>query len=606
MKNHLTATLLVASMATLTSHVVAQEPVADPAARINAFFEKSFQEQINRSPIRQGYLGIKKDYRKWDDLSDQAATEELALKVRQLSSLRNDFDYERLKPQEQLSFRIFEDQAERAIASFPWRFHQHPINQMFGVHSRLPSFLINAHRIDSVVDAEAYVARLSGMSRVFDQVISRLRVQRRQGIVPPRFMLPLVMDDCRNVISGQPFDDADTPSTLWKDFEEKVSKLPSISTEETSRLLKQAREALLNDVRPAYQRLIETLEELAAVADDDAGVWKLPHGDDYYSHQLRLMTTTQLSADEIHEIGVKEVARIHGEMEAVSREVKFDGSLRDFFAFMRNDEQFYYANTEEGRRRYLQEAKGLIDRMRASLDFMFITKPKADMMVKRVEPFREKSAGTAFYMPGTPDGSRAGIYYANLFDMRRMPIYQMEALAFHEGIPGHHMQLSIAQELTGIPKFRRFGQGYSAYVEGWGLYCELLPKEFGYYKDPYSDFGRLAMELWRAARLVVDTGLHHKRWSRQQAIDYLIDNTPDAKDECVRAINRYLVMPGQATAYKIGMLRILELRKTAMGQLGESFDIRQFHDVILANGAMPLDLLEEQVQQWIEAKQGTS
>ena len=239
--------------------------------------------------------------------------------------------------------------------------------------------------------------------------------------------------------------------------------------------------------------------------------------------------------------------------------------------------------------------------MLATLDHIFITKPKAEMVVKRVELVREKSTGTAFYTPGSPDGSRPGAYYANLSDMKRMPIYQMEALAFHEGIPGHHMQLSIGQELSGLPKFRRFG-GNSAYVEGWGLYCELLPKEFGYYQDPYSDFGRLAMELWRAARLVVDTGLHHHRWSRQQAIDYLVENTPDAEDECVRAINRYLVMPGQATSYKIGMLKILELRQRSIDKLGSAFDIREFHDVLLANGAMPLALLEEQVDAWIAGK----
>ena len=264
--------------------------------------------------------------------------------------------------------------------------------------------------------------------------------------------------------------------------------------------------------------------------------------------------------------------------------------------------EFYYENTDEGRAAYLKEATAIIDDMRENLPSAFNTFPKADLIVKRVEPFREKSAGKAFYQRPAIDGSRPGTYYANLYNMADMPIYQMEALAFHEGIPGHHMQLAIAQELENVPQFRKFSR-FTAYTEGWGLYSEFLPKEMGYYKDPYSDFGRLAMELWRAARLVVDTGLHHKKWTRQEAIDYLMQNTPNPEGDCRKAIDRYIVMPGQATAYKIGMLKILEVRESAKSGMGDAFNLGDFHDVVLASGPVPLSILEERINAWVESSQ---
>jgi uncharacterized protein (DUF885 family) len=268
---------------------------------------------------------------------------------------------------------------------------------------------------------------------------------------------------------------------------------------------------------------------------------------------------------------------------------------------MRDDEQFYYPNTDEGKARYLSEATNLIDDMRLKLDEMFITKPKAKLNVKAVEAFREQSAGKAFYQRPSEDGTRSGLYYANLYDMKAMPTYQMEALAYHEGIPGHHMQLAIQQELKDVPKFRKFG-GYTAYIEGWGLYSEYLPKEFGAYQDPYSDFGRLAMELWRACRLVVDTGIHSKKWTREKGIAFYSDNTPNAVSDVVKMVERHIVMPSQATAYKIGMLKILELRANAKTKLGDRFNIREYHDQILKYGPLPLNVLEAKVDAWIALK----
>ena len=334
---------------------------------------------------------------------------------------------------------------------------------------------------------------------------------------------------------------------------------------------------------------------------DDDGAWKLPRGDEYYQWRLQRMTTTDMSADEIHELGLAEVARIQDEMRSIMQDVGFDGTLQEFFTFLKEDPQFTYEDSDAGRQAYLDEATRIIDVMKTRLDDVFLKKPEAGLEVRRVEAFREKSAGKAFYNRPAQDGSRPGIYYANLYKITDMPKYQMEALAYHEGIPGHHMQLAIAQELEGVPKFQKFG-GVTAYTEGWGLYSEYLPKEMGFYEDPYSDFGRLAMEIWRAARLVVDTGLHHKKWTRQEAIDYLLENTPNPENDAIKAIERYIVMPGQATAYKIGMIKILELREAAKAQLGDDFDIREFHDVILETGPVPLDVLEARIQNWAASK----
>ncbi|MFN3835264.1 MAG: DUF885 domain-containing protein, partial [Glycocaulis sp.] len=347
--------------------------------------------------------------------------------------------------------------------------------------------------------------------------------------------------------------------------------------------------------------LIATMERHREGAAAGDGAWRLPDGDSYYAARLVNFTTTDLTASQVHELGLANVARIHGEMRGIMDEVGFEGSLQDFFVFMREDDQFYYPNTDEGREAYLADATRLIETINTRLPEYFITLPQHELVVRRVEPFRERSAGKAFYSRPAADGSRPGIYYANLYDMREMPIYQMEALAYHEGNPGHHMQLSIMTDLTDIPAFRRFG-GFTAYSEGWGLYTEYLPLEMGYYEDPYSNFGRLAMELWRAARLVVDTGLHDQRWTREEAIEYLIENTPNPEGDAARAIERYVVMPGQATAYMIGMIKILELRESAEERLGDRFDIRMFHEVILRDGAVPLAILEELVDAWVEAE----
>ena len=572
--------------------------VKTPDEKLNEFFAEAFQQEVDRNPMYQTMLGIKKDYGKWVDISDARAQEDHAIEKANLERLHT-FDPSTLSDSNKISYKLFEYNTERSIRRFKWRFHTYPINQMFGMHADAAAFLINFHRIDDVKDAEAYIARLKGISPLFKQLEKNVRLRADKGILPPKFVFPHVIGSCQNLIVGAPFKaGASKDSTLLKDFKTKLGKIDSIDETTRSRLVEEAELVLKNTVEPAYTSIIAMLKELEKTASVDDGAWKFPEGDAYYENALQWTTTTQMTANDIHELGLAEVRRIHGEMREIMKKVKFRGNLQRFFRYMRKNPKFYYPNNDEGRDAYLARANEIIANMKAKLPELFNALPKADVVVKRVEPFREKAAGKAFYNRPAPDGSRPGFYYANLYDMTDMPTYQMEALAYHEAIPGHHMQIAIAQELEGLPRFRRFG-GYTAYVEGWGLYSEYIPKELGFYEDPYSDFGRLAMELWRACRLVVDTGIHSKRWSRKKAIRYLKKNTPNPERDIIKAIERYIVMPSQATAYKVGMIKILELRAKAKATLGENFDLRAFHDVILTNGPVPLTVLENLVDDWV-------
>ncbi|MCG7561756.1 DUF885 domain-containing protein [Pseudoalteromonas sp. McH1-42] len=575
-----------------------QQVVQSEVEKANAFFDEVFMRGVMRSPVYQTYLGIKQDYDKWDDDSEARRLEDLELTKKDLVALQA-IDRSKLDGQTQVSYDLFKQNLENEIADFQWRFHNYPVNQMYGTHSMLPAFLINQHQITDVKDAKAYISRLNGIPAVFEQLIVNLEVRADKGIIAPKFVFPHVIDSSKNIIKGAPFVDGED-STLLADFKRKVEKL-EIADNEKQALIAEATDALKAAVKPAYSKLISYLQQLEKRADTRDGAWKFPDGEKYFNNALARTTTTDLTAAEIHKIGLSEVARIHDEMREIKEKVGFKGDLKAFMEFMRTDKQFYLPNSEEGKAKYLADATAMIDNMKDRLDELFIVKPKADMIVKRVEAFREKSAGKAFYQQPSPDGSRPGIYYANLYDMEAMPTYQMEALAYHEGVPGHHMQIAIAMELENMPKFRKFGR-YTAYTEGWGLYSELVPKEMGLYEDPYSDFGRLAMELWRACRLVVDTGIHAMKWTRQEGIDYYVNNTPNAKSDAVKMVERHIVIPSQATAYKIGMLKIVELREAARKELGDKFDIRQFHDVVLKNGPVPLNVLEQFVNDWVASK----
>ena len=583
------------SQTATTDQAVSQAEIQAESEKANKLFEDIFMENVMRSPMYQSYLGIKQDQDKWDDISEQRAEEDLALQKEQLARVM-EIDEAKLNDQTKVSWLLMKQNLEQEIADFKWRHYNYPVNQMFGMHSSVASLLINQHRISEVADAEAYVARLNGLPELFAQLSENLKIRAEKGIIAPKFVYPYVISDSQNIISGAPFEDGE-PSVFLDDFTKKVDNL-DIDENQYNALMSAAEQALVESVKPAYENLISTVEDIAAQADTKDGAWKFPDGEAFYNNALQRTTTTDLTAEEIHEIGLSEVARIHDEMRVIMEKVGFEGTLQEFFVHMRNNQDFIYPDTAEGRQRYLDEATALIDTMRERLDELFITKPKADMIVKAVEPFREKSAGKAFYQQPSMDGTRPGVYYANLYDMASMPTYQMEALAYHEGIPGHHMQIAIQQELEGIPSFRKFGR-FTAYSEGWGLYTEFLPKEIGFYEDPYSDFGRLAMELWRAVRLVVDTGIHAKKWTREEGIDFYVTNTPNAEADAKKMVERHIVMPSQATAYKIGMLKILELREKAKTQLGDAFDIREFHDAVLQNGPVPLNILEQFIDEYI-------
>jgi uncharacterized protein (DUF885 family) len=564
--------------------------------RLAAFFESSFEEDLKRSPLFQSYLGKKWDYDKWDDISENEKDALIAIAKNRLKTLEN-FDTLKLSDQENLSLRLYKLGIERDLANDEFRHHRYIVHQFRAAHTQVPSFLINIHSVKSKEDAEAYIGRLNNVSAYFDQVIDQMKIREEVGVFPPKWAYDQMVNASENVIKGAPFDNSDAPSTLLEDFQNKVSAL-DIKDDEKKALLEDAKNALTVSVKPAYNRLIKELEYQKSISPEGDGVWRLPDGDKWYQNRLNWFTTTDLTAQEVHDIGLENVERIHNAMRGIMEKVGFEGTLQEFFVFMREDDQFYLSSTPEGRQQYLDDAKQAIDDMRETIPEYFGILPEAPMIVKRVEAFREQSAGKAFYQSPAQDGSRPGIYYANLYDMKAMPTYQLEALAYHEGIPGHHMQRTIAQELKGIPQFQKF-LSFTAYTEGWGLYTEELAKDMGFYKDPYSDFGRLAMELWRACRLVVDTGIHAKKWSREDAVDYLVENTPNPKYDAQKAIERYIAMPGQATAYMIGKLKIMELREKAMSELGDNFDWKGFHDEVLKYGPVPLSMLEENIDNWI-------
>jgi uncharacterized protein (DUF885 family) len=577
-------------------------PAADPAAedaRLLAFVDRAFDEAVALSPEALTGLGIKQDYDKLDDYTDAGAAQEIALSERQLADMKAQFAYDALSPAGQLTYRLFEDNVERQRRQHQWRSHRFPISTNGSPAGQIPVFLINQHRVDNVADAEAYVARLREVERVMGEVSARVRAQADRGIVPPKFVFAPVRADATKVITGAPFGPG-ADSTVFADFKKKVEKLDA-PAETKAKLIADASAALTGPFQRGYRTMFAALDAIEPKAKGNDGAWSLPDGGEYYANQLRFSTTTDLSADQIHQIGLDEVKRIQAEMEKIKARVGFKGTLQQFFAHIKDGAQFKYPNSEAGREQYLKDANGFIAQVMAVAPRYFHTLPKAPLEVRAVEKWRENTASVAFYNQPTPDGSRPGIYYVNLSDMNQVLKPQIEGISYHEGAPGHHFQIARAIELQGVPKFRRFGF-YGAYIEGWGLYAERLAKEMGFYQDPYSEFGHLSLELWRAVRLVTDTGLHAKRWSREQAIAYFRENSLLSERDIVKEVERYINNPGQATSYKIGQIKILELRRKAQAALGERFDIRDFHEAVLANGALPLDVLEQQVDAYI-AKQ---
>lgn len=567
--------------------------------RLTAFLDTAFDATVALSPQSLTELGIKTDYDRLDDQTDAAAARVLALQEQQLAEMKRRFSPDRLTPAGRLSYRLFEKNVENRRSEIAFRRYDFPVSTNGSPAGEIPVFLINQHRIDTVADARAYVARIVDSERVMREVAERMRAQAAAGIVPPKMVFAPARGDAGKVIAGAPFE-AGPDSTLLADFRKKLAALSAPAATKTQ-LLEEGKAALAGPFRRGLDTLFAALDAIEPKANGNNGAWSLPGGDAYYQSRLAFYTTTDLTADQIHQTGLEQVRAIRAEMEAVKRRIGFSGSLEAFFAAIRSDPAYKYPNDAAGREQYLADARGVIARMMATAPRFFHRLPKAPLEVRAVEPWRQETASVAFYNQPAPDGSRPGIFYVNLADMTQVSKQQVAGIAVHEGAFGHHFQIARAQELSGVPKFRRFGF-FGSYVEGWGLYTERLAQEMGAYPTPEAEFGMLSLQMWRAIRMVVDTGMHAKRWTREQAVAYFTANAPLSRRDIVKEVDRYLNNPGQATSYMVGQLRIAGLRRKAETALGSRFDIRDFHEAVLANGALPLDVLEEQVDAYIAAK----
>lgn len=592
-----------------TDMTVTKEPAVaelSESAKLNVWFDKKYEAQLMSSPLALTFQGRKERYAEIDDMSEAAQLEQLRRKGESVKEMKAMFSFSELTDEAKLSYDLWEHQYESMLAGKPFMRSGYVFHQMNGTHSFFPTLMMNYHRVTTEQDMQDYVSRLSAIGEAMNELTGQAKLAAEEGVRPPRFAYETVMKESQSIISGIPFDGSDKDSTLWADAKTKTATLVeagTITQQQGDAILDAARAALVNHFAPGYQNLITFMSnDISNTSETATGVHALPDGAAYYEYRLKSITTTNMTAEDIHQLGLSEVTRIRGEMEAIKERDGFTGSLQDYFAMIRDskdDEKYYYDNTDEGRQAYIDDATAAIENLKAVLPDFFGILPKADLVVKRVEAFREQDGAPQHYFSGTPDGSQPGIYYAHLSDMKAMPKNELEVIAYHEGLPGHHMQISIAQELEGIPKFRTQA-GSTAYSEGWALYTEALAKEMpNTYVTLGSEFGRLGSEIWRAIRLVVDTGMHHKKWSQQKAIDFFAENSPAPMQTIETEIRRYLVIPGQATAYKIGMIDIQRLRKLSQDELGDKFDIRAFHDTVLGGGALPLSMLERQVKNWI-------
>lgn len=581
------------------------ERVAAESERLTEWFNEKYEEQLQNSPLQLTRLGRKERYDEIDDVTIEGQRQRFEWLAGSVEELQRQFDYDLLDDEAQISYDIWMFQYELAEQGQQYLESGYVFDQMRGPHSGLPQILLAFHSVSDESDMRAYISRISAIGDAIETLTEQASQRAEDGLRPPAFAHQHVIRQSRSLITGAPFESGDE-SPIYADALSKIEALldDDAIDDDTAEALREAtRDALNEHFQPAYAGLIEFLEsDIEHAPENSVGVSRHENGDSYYEYMLKVSTTTDLSAAEIHQIGKDEVERITEEMNQIREDVDFDGDLQAFFDYIRTDERFFFPNNDEGAEMYLAQSREFLDAINDRLPEFFGRLPKADLVVRRVEPYREQDGAPQHYYPGSPDGSRPGVYYAHLSDMSAMPRNEMEAIAYHEGNPGHHMQISIAQELEDVPQFRTQAR-FTVYSEGWALYSELLAKEMGGYEDPYSDFGRLVTEIWRAIRLVVDTGLHAKGWTEQDAIDYFAAHSPIPEGAVRSEVQRYLVMPGQATSYKIGMLRIQQLRAEAEEALGDDFDIRGFHDTVLGGGAMPLPILERQVRNWIAAQQ---
>ena len=545
-------------------------------------------------------VGINGHNAKLDDVSI-AAGDEMFENLHKTYQTLKSYKDEDLDDMEKMSKNIMLSLLDIVIEGEQFRFHNYPVNQLFGEQNGFPTFMQSTHQINDLGDAEDYVTRLSLVDTKFEQVLEGLRYREKLGILPPQFVVTKVLEEMRGFINT-PIEE----NILIVSMAKKLEKT-DIDQKDQKHIAKLAVQEVEKTVYPAYQKLIDYFVKLDDKVENNYGVWNLPNGDEFYKLALKFFTTTDYTPEYIHNFGLQEVDRIQAEILQIladqGRDVSagFEVSINN----MANDDKFYYSDSKEGREQILDDYKSILAEVTQKLDSQFYDVPKAKLDVQRIPLFKEKTSPGAYYNGAAMDGSRPGIFYANLYDIKATPKYSMKTLAYHEGIPGHHFQIATQQELEGVPFFRKMIP-FTAYAEGWALYAEHLAYEMGLENDPYDNIGRLQAELFRAVRLVVDTGIHKKRWSRERAIRYMIKNTGMAESDVVAEIERYFVMPGQATAYKIGMTKILELRTKAENALGDKYDIRDFHRVVLKNGSVPLNILEELVDKYIADKKQES
>ena len=571
------------------ANIVAAKGQADEGQRLWQLFEANWKYRMIASPEAATWRGYPGQNDRWSDLSMDAIAEGKKDARQTLKAILS-FDRAKLSEADQLNYDLFRRNAEMAVEQqqFPAEFLA--INQMDGLPRDVPS-MIAMMPAGKTADYENILVRLGGIPALVDQTIALLQEGLVRGIVPPKVPLRTLADQ----VSGQVHIGPMTTPMLakFKTFPE------TIPVAEQVRLTEAAKAVYADDVRPAFQRLHQFLsKEYVPNCRATVGRSALPNGRAWYGYQIKHYTTTTLSPDEIHKIGLREVNRIRVGMEAVRKQVNFEGDLHAFFEFLRTDPQFYYETADE----LLAGYRDICKRADPELTNLFRKLPRQPYGVVPVPSYIEKSVTTAYYQPGSNNAGRAGFFFANTYDLKSRPKSEMEALALHEAVPGHHLQLAIADEIVGLPEFRKYGR-YTGYVEGWGLYSESLGEEMGFYTDPYSKFGQLTYEMWRAIRLVVDTGIHAKGWSRQRAIEFFKTNAGKTEHDITVEVDRYIVWPGQALAYKLGELKLKELRARATAKLGDKFDLRSFHDEIMWNGALPLSILDQRTDRWIAAEQ---
>jgi uncharacterized protein (DUF885 family) len=568
---------------------VAPVAASDDSAQLQALFDEQWERSLRESPESATYLGDARYNDRWDDLSPDAI-ERRHVADRVVLERLDAIDRDALPADAQLNYDLFRRQLAQDIEGHVHAQFLIPLNQRGGVQTA--DEILEVLRFDDAKAYDDWIARLKALPKLIDQNITLMRM----GIEEQRLHPKIVMQRIPAQIEKQLVDDP-TRSPFYAPFKQFPDTLPS---KQRKRYAREARDLIRGHIVPAYRELHRfVVADYLPACPDEVGAWKQPNGEAFYAYATRRYTTTTLTPEQIHSIGLAEVERIRAQMEAIRVEVGFDGDLKAFFEHLRSDPQFYYASGDE----LLAAYQALSKRVDPELPRLFGRIPRLPYGVRAIPDNIAPDTTTAYYLPGAADGTRAGWYYVNLYKPETRPKYEMEALTLHESVPGHHFQIALAQELGELPQFRKNGWGMTAFVEGWGLYAESLGDELGLYQDPYAKFGALTYEMWRAVRLVVDTGMHHQHWTRQQAIDFFMANAAKTELDIVNEVDRYIAWPGQALAYKIGQLKIRELRTRAEDALGDAFDVRAFHDRVLGNGAIPLDVLERDIDAWIAAQQ---